>query len=250
MPRRDSLFYKLSKALLDPGKVIPHLKRVFRNRKLQGERSDFLDFYSGVVDDMVSTDPDKAVGAADHDAWLQVGELQFKFLTSHGLQPTHRFLDIGCGNLRAGWRFIEYLEQGNYTGTDISPKVLHAALDTMKSKNLQAKRPYLYVVKDCDFSFLPAESIDVAHAHSVFSHLPLPLIEQCLTQLLAVLKPGGFFDFTFLPSDRTYSFCDEDFYYPDAELLDVARRAGYDARLMEDWDYPQKKIRATKPGLP
>lgn len=250
MPRRDSLLYKLSKALIEPGKVIPHLKRVFRNRKLLGQRGDFLDFYSGVVDDMAATNPDMAVGAADHEAWLAVGELQFKFLTSHGLQPGDRFLDIGCGNLRAGWRFIEYLDQSNYIGTDISPKVLHAALDTVKARELQAKQPYLYVVKDCDFSFLPAASFDVAHAHSVFSHLPLPLIEQCLTQTLSILKPGGFFDFTFLPSDRTYSFCDEDFYYPDAQLLDVARRLGYEARLVEDWDYPQKKIRAIKPVSP
>ena len=34
--------------------------------------------------------------------------LQFDYLVEHGLKPGHRMLDIGCGNLRAGWRFIDY----------------------------------------------------------------------------------------------------------------------------------------------
>ena len=36
-------------------------------------------------------------------------------------------LEIGCGNLRAGRLFIDYLDAGNYYGIDISPDILLAA---------------------------------------------------------------------------------------------------------------------------
>ena len=32
-----------------------------------------------------------------------------------------RMLEIGCGNLRAGRLFIDYLDAGDYYGIDISP---------------------------------------------------------------------------------------------------------------------------------
>ncbi len=47
-------------------------------------------------------------------------------------------LDIGCGNLRAGWRFIDYLEAGHYYGIDISPDILMAAKQTLTT---QGSRP-------------------------------------------------------------------------------------------------------------
>jgi hypothetical protein len=54
-----------------------------------------------------------------------------------------RLLEIGCGNLRAGHLFIDYLESGNYHGIDISPPILTAALQTV-SDGLQAKVPHLH----------------------------------------------------------------------------------------------------------
>ena len=39
----------------------------------------------------------------------------------HGLRPEHRMLEIGCGNLRAGWRFIGYLDRGTTTASTSRP---------------------------------------------------------------------------------------------------------------------------------
>ena len=62
--------------------------------------------------------------------------------------------------------------------------------------------------------FLPAGYFDVVHAHSVFSHCPIEVIDECLAHVGRVMKPGGFFDFTF---DRTegaeHHMLREDFYY-------------------------------------
>src|SRR5579862_7424620 len=125
MTVRSSIIYKVGKALREPTRILPYFRRLWRNRRLQGKSADFLDFYAKVVDDMATANPENAVGAADHAAWLSIGRMQFDYLVQHGLLPEHRFLDIGCGNLRSGWLIIEYLHRANYVGLDISAKVLH-----------------------------------------------------------------------------------------------------------------------------
>ena len=70
---------------------------------------------------------ERAVGSQTHDSWLEIGQMQFDYLVKHGLQPGDRMLEIGCGNLRAGRLFIDYLDPGNYYGIDISPDILLAA---------------------------------------------------------------------------------------------------------------------------
>jgi hypothetical protein len=74
---------------------------------------------------------DRAVGSPSRDSWLGTGQLQFEYLVGHGLERDMRLLEIGCGNLRAGHLFIDYLESGNYHGIDISPPILIAALQTV-----------------------------------------------------------------------------------------------------------------------
>lgn len=35
--------------------------------------------------------------------WDEIGTLQFVFLRDHGLEPSQRLLDVGCGALRGGF---------------------------------------------------------------------------------------------------------------------------------------------------
>src|SRR5258708_5686572 len=65
-------------------------------------------------------------------------------------------LEIGCGNLRAGRLFIDYLDAGNYYGLDISPEILLAGQRTLVEFGLQAKHPRLFPVSDLTFGFLRA----------------------------------------------------------------------------------------------
>jgi predicted TPR repeat methyltransferase len=176
--------------------------------------------------------------------------MQFDYLIEHGLRPEHRMLDIGCGNLRGGWRFIDHLEPGHYYGIDISPDILIAAKKTLAERGLQDKLPHLTITGDLTFDFLPDAHFDVVHAHSVFSHSPLDVIDQCLAHVGRILAPDGFFDFTF---DRTegeeHVVLNEDFYYRTETLLALARRHGLRAEFMEDWErrpHGQSKIRVRR----
>ncbi|MGE5133746.1 MAG: class I SAM-dependent methyltransferase [Gemmatimonadota bacterium] len=247
---RSRLSYKFGYALRHPGRVLPYARRRGRDALLSLKSADHVSYYRAVMKSDAARSREGAVGSHTHDEWLQLGQLQFDFLVGHGLQPGDRMLEIGCGNLRAGRLFIDYLEPGHYYGIDISPDILIAAQATLAEFGLQAKLPHLTVVSDLKFGFLPAERFTVVHAHSVFSHSPIEVIDECLAHVGRVMTKDGIFDFTF---DRTegeeHQVLREDFYYRTETLIALAAKHGLDAQFMEDWEqlgHPQSKIRVTR----
>lgn len=172
------------------------------------------------------------------------------------LRPGDHLLEIGCGNLRGGWRFIEYLDPGHYYGLDISPDILFAAQETLVRRRLQEKLPRLTPVRDLTLSFLPEAHFRVVHAHSVFSHSPIEVIEECLAHVGRVLRPDGWFDFTFDRTEREeHHVLREDFYYRTETLVALAEKHGFTAEFMDDWEalpHGQSKLRirprAPRPG--
>lgn len=244
---RTSLTHKVRYAVRHPTRVAAYARRAARDRWLAHRHRDHVAYYRAVMASDTARDPEAAVGSHSHDRWLALGEMQFGYLREHGLSPRHRLLDIGCGNLRAGRLLIEYLDAGHYYGIDISPDILIAAKRTLAAQGLQGKLPYLTLTQDLTFDFLPDRHFHVVHAHSVFSHSPLEVIDECLAHVGRILAPGGWFDFTF---DRTegkeHQVLREDFYYRTRTLVDLAARHGLRASFMEDWErrgHGQSKIR-------
>jgi SAM-dependent methyltransferase len=249
MSNRANPLHQAKYALQHPGRIPAHVRRLARNVRLRMAHDDHVAYYRAVMRSDAARGAEAAVGSKSHESWLRIGRLQFDYLLGHGLSPTDRMLEIGCGNLRAGWRFIDYLAPGHYYGIDISPDILLAARATLVDRRLQAKLPHLTLVDDLTFDFLPSAHFSVVHAHSVFSHSPLAAIEECFANVGRILAPGGHFDFTF---DRTegaeHHVLWEDFYYRTETLTALADRHGLDARLMEDWErtpHRQSKIRVT-----
>ncbi|WP_326597965.1 class I SAM-dependent methyltransferase [Streptomyces sp. NBC_01803] len=244
---RATIAHKIRYAARNPARVKPYLRRLGRDTWLRLKHRDHVAYYRAVMASDVGVDPAAAVGSRSHERWLALGQMQFDYLKGHGLEPGHRMLDIGCGNLRAGWRFIDYLDPGGYYGIDISPDILISAKKTLVAFDLQPKLPYLTITGDLTLDFLPSGHFDVVHAHSVFSHSPIEVIDQCLAHVGRVLAPGGFFDFTFDRTEgREHHVLREDFYYRTETLVALAERHGLRATFMHDWEklpHGQSKIR-------
>jgi SAM-dependent methyltransferase len=254
---RSRLAFMIRYAMRHPGRIVPHARRLSRDAVLRLRNRDHMSYYRAVMRSDAARSDEGAVGSHTHESWLKIGQMQFDYLVSHGLKPGMRMLEIGCGNLRAGRLFIEHLDAGDYYGIDISPDILLAAQRTLAEAHLQHKLPHLTLVQDLKLEFLPAGNFDVVHAHSVFSHCPIEVIDECLAHVDRVMKPDGFFDFTF---DRTegaeHHVLREDFYYRTETLVALAGRHGLTGQLMNDWEelpHPQSKLRISrpvKPGLP
>lgn len=128
--------------------------------------------------------------------WEEIGKLQFDFLVEQGLRPEHYLLDVGCGSLRGGIHFIQYLEPGHYFGIDISKELLDAGRVELKTNGLTHKNPTLVQMDNFGFQSLKQE-FGYALAQSVFTHLPLNSIIRCIMNIARILVQGGRFYATF-----------------------------------------------------
>jgi SAM-dependent methyltransferase len=249
---RSRLTFKAAYAVRHPDRIVNFVRRQARDAWYGLTTPDHVSYYRAVMRSDTARSSEAAVGSKTHESWLEIGQMQYDYLIKHGLKPDMRMLDIGCGNLRAGRLFIDYLDSGNYYGTDISPEILLAAQRTVEEYALQRKMPYLVLTSDLKLEFLPDSQFDIVHAHSVFSHSPLPVIDECLAHVGRIMAPGGRFDFTF---DRTvgteHQVLREDFYYRTETLIALAESHGLKAEYMADWEetgHHQSKIRVTRPA--
>jgi SAM-dependent methyltransferase len=174
--------------------------------------------------------------------WDEIGRLQLDFLVREGLEPGDRVLDVGCGALRAGVHLVAFLEPGHYFGIDINPSLIRAGLweldqagleDRCLPTNLRATEAF-----DCDFGV----QFDVALAQSLYTHISLAQIGECLGHVAAATKPGGrfFASYNGLPPGK--SLRRPSTHDPFRHAFDDLGRAGgddWDSRYVADWGHPR-----------
>jgi SAM-dependent methyltransferase len=184
--------------------------------------------------------------------WDEIGRLQFDFLKSQGLTPSHRLLDVGCGAFRGGVHFIRYLAIGNYFGIDLNASLVEAGRDVELAKaGLTYKKPHL-LVNDAFEVAAFGTTFDYALAHSVFTHLPFNSIERCLANVARVLKPGARFYATYFESPSPHSMeplrhpggiitrSDADpFHYHFKTFRFLSETLPLTVRNIGDWNHPR-----------
>lgn len=193
--------------------------------------------------------------------WEKLGQLQIDFLIEEGLTPNCKLLDIGCGCLRGGIKFISFLNKGNYFGSDINESLLKAGKIEINEAKLNDKTPTLLLTDKFNFDPL-ATSFDYMIAFSLFTHLHMNLILRCLKNAHKHLKPNGKFYATFFivhdnieenpichqPGNITTHFDMDPFHYSLSEINILANHVGFTAEYMNDFNHPrsQKMIKFSK----
>lgn len=190
--------------------------------------------------------------------WDEIGALQFEYLKAQGLRPHHKLLDVGCGSLRGGVHFVGYLDAGGYSGLDINQSLLDAGYDVeLAALGLQDRLPRTNLVCDAEFEFGGPDGVfDYAMAQSVFTHLSLNRIRQCLAKVARVMKPGGVFYATFFelpedaPADRPFvhqpggkvtSAVEDPFHYRVSDFRYAAKGLGWTVEPIGDWGHPRNQ---------
>ncbi len=81
--------------------------------------------------------------------WWSAGERRFKaLLKTFAFQPDQRVIDYGCGSLRIGVHFINYLNPGCYFGMDVTPDTLNLGRELAGEELLRTKTPRLAPIDD------------------------------------------------------------------------------------------------------
>jgi hypothetical protein len=184
--------------------------------------------------------------------WGELGPLQFDFLIESGLKPSHKLLDIGCGCLRGGVHYIDYLNEGNYFGLDINSSLIEAGKIEVEEAGLSHKKPNLLI--DDEFSVEKfGTKFDFMVSVSVFTHLPANIIVQCLNKARECLSSDGVYYSTFFQaptalhldpvrqgSGEVVTKNDSDpFHLSIDELADIAKLAKLELNVIGDWGHPR-----------
>jgi len=122
--------------------------------------------------------------------WEGRGRFQLDFLRKMGLRSNSKLLDVGCGPGRAAVHFIDFLQEGNYTGVDNNEDFIAIARRVMSHEQLARKRPIFMVISNFDFSKLP-DSPDYVMAFSVLNHCSPKLRMRFFKSIDSPLRVGS-----------------------------------------------------------
>jgi SAM-dependent methyltransferase len=181
--------------------------------------------------------------------WALMGPMQLDFMVAQGLEPADRLLDVGCGPLRAGLHFVEYLAPGHYYGIDINETLINAGYEHELPARLRERLPRDHLRAtdrfDCNFGV----NFDFAIAQSVFTHVSLNHIRLCLFRVAQQIAPGGRFFASFFEVPRSHPLDHSlnegrgwternAFFYYRSDLKWAARCADWDVHYIGKWGHP------------
>jgi len=192
------------------------------------------------------------------DQYDFMGATQFRLLTSLGLRETHRLVDLGCGSLRAGRYFIQYLMPGRYVGVEPNEWLWQEAFEKEVGQDvIGLKRPRFLKSDDFRLAGISEGCADFVVAQSIYSHAGRDLLETSLEAVSRVLGPDGQFLFTMItPRDLdaghmsrgseyegwSYPEC---LVYSEEELTRINERIGLSLQRLA-WYHPRQTwFRAT-----
>ena len=189
--------------------------------------------------------------------WEEGGRGQLDFMKSRGLEPHHKLIDIGCGALRAGRHFIDYLEPHNYFGVDANYDLVNLGYNRELSNEQRNRLPITNLRVNDRFYVNFGVEFDYAIAQSVFTHVSLNHILLCLHRLSKVMKVGGsFFASIFeqpdatpidhiyqvTPKGRTYFYEKNLFWYRPKDMKLAASSGPWRYDYIGDYGSPQNQF--------
>lgn len=188
--------------------------------------------------------------------WDDLGKLQLAYLIKNGLRNNMRLIDIGCGCLRGGVKFVEFLEPGNYYGLDISPELIDAGYNIeLQRAGLQHKVPRTNFHCNADFDFSGfGKQFHMAIAQSLFTHLPMNHIRLCLNRLAYNMVRDGILFATFFecpanedvtqprthePGGVTTYTAQDPYHYLFSDLEYLCGGLPWKVEYIGDWGHPR-----------
>ena len=187
--------------------------------------------------------------------WEELGKLQTDFLIAQGLKPHHRLIDVGAGSLRAGVPLTAYLDPHNYYGIDLHDDLLQAGLEReIEPAGLGAKLTARNLHATGVFDVSPfGVRFDYGIAQSVFTHMALSHLTDCLNALAPYFVDGGRYYVTYFecpedaPIDVPYTHetggivthGDQDpFHITQSGLHDLTPE-GWRLEIIGNWNHPR-----------
>lgn len=184
-----------------------------------------------------------------------IGLWQFNYLKNNKLiSEDTTFLDLACGSLRLGRHIIPYLKPGHYYGLDSDNEILQAGIkhELFNPDHMEIYRPVFDINSNFDMSF--CKNVDIVWANSLFSHLTISDITDCVKNISTV---STLFVFTYFDASKgtkikkqnpDSSHPNKDFVYEFSDIDKVFSNLGWSIELLKDQTHPkgQTIVKAVK----
>ena len=115
----------------------------------------------------------------------------FRQLVGQGISPTDTLVDFGCGTLRIGRTFIEFLEPDRYIGMDIDERILDAGRGSLPAELITSKRPVLEVISPESLIRVAARQPKWIFAKGVLQHIPPAELNEFFGNLAPIVHAGA-----------------------------------------------------------
>ena len=177
-------------------------------------------------------------------AWGRTGGVGVRHQISRAAVLQVRLLDVACGSLRAGARFIAYLDTGHYLGIEMLGKLIDAGVDReLGQKVAAAKSPELVMSDRFEFERFSKQP-DFVIAQSLFAHLTGRDIRLCLRNLRSVAKPGTRFFASFFETHKPQANAEHSdprgkFLYSREQMWQFGAEFGWRSRYIGHWNHPR-----------
>lgn len=160
----------------------------------------YLDWYADRMDGFAANPiVDPETFKVYHDSGID----DLETLKILGLTPNTRLHEFGCGFLRSAHYFIDYLNDGKFSGNDTSGERIKSAIASIGRVygfDVTIKHPLFIVNRDNSFDWLN-EKVDMIWCHAVFTHMPPDDIETVIANVHKIMKPATPFYFTYSQKD-------------------------------------------------
>ena len=115
----------------------------------------------------------------------------FDKLIAQGILPNDTVVDYGCGTLRIGKLFIEFLDADRYVGMDIDERILDAGRSQLPPALFDSKRPSLEVISIDSLSRVAALNPKWVFSQGVLQHVPPLELDEYFKNLFPLIHAGA-----------------------------------------------------------
>ncbi|MCW5748794.1 MAG: hypothetical protein KIT36_21575 [Alphaproteobacteria bacterium] len=145
-------------------------------------------------------------------------------LLARGLRRDHIVVDYGCGSLRVGQHFIEFLDPGNYWGLDVTDRFFRDGLELLPAEVIEARRPNLAVIEPPVLRRVAALAPDFIVCVAVVMHVPPEELDGFIAGLLRLRGTHGVISLWFDEAPQQVRTQAKAWAYPRETLIAAVRR--------------------------
>jgi len=178
--------------------------RIFEKQREADPDVHFGEYYAAQALERVREGHDHATlgtNLRNQGGWKDAGRNAFeRYLKTYQFKPKHKVVDYGCGSLRIGNHFIDYLNSGNYFGLDIISGFYEIGVDMLGEEVRAKKKPRFGEIHDpTALKKAAVMKPDFVYSSAVAYHVhPDDAPEYYANLMKLAHKPGAtlFFDVT------------------------------------------------------